>query len=148
MTVILIHPLGELFDKIAKQKRLDICDAARTVKQVLSGTNYMHRKNIVHRDLKPENLLLENNSADALIKIIDFGLSAHFQSQSKMKDKIGTYVFIARKRLLGAAKCLWLFHLFHPFRAYYIAPEVLAGSYTEKCDIWSIGVILYILITG
>ncbi|XP_055389023.1 LOW QUALITY PROTEIN: calcium-dependent protein kinase 4-like [Condylostylus longicornis] len=113
---------GELFDKIAKQKRLDIYDAARTIKQVLSGINYMHHNSIVHRDLKPENLLLENSNTDALIKIIDFGLSTHFASATKMKDKIGT--------------------------AYYIAPEVLAGSYTEKCDIWSSGVILYILITG
>lgn len=117
-----VYTGGELFDKIARQKRLDIVDAARTIKQVLSGINYMHHNSIVHRDLKPENLLLENNRPDALIKIIDFGLSTHFVPTTKMKDKIGT--------------------------AYYIAPEVLAGCYTEKCDIWSAGVILYILITG
>lgn len=85
-----VYTGGELFDKIAKQKRLDIYDAARTIKQVLSGINYMHRNSIVHRDLKPENLLLENSSPDALIKIIDFGLSTHFQVATKMKDKIGT----------------------------------------------------------
>lgn len=87
-----VYTGGELFDKIARQKRLDIVDAARTIKQVLSGINYMHHNSIVHRDLKPENLLLENNRPDALIKIIDFGLSTHFVSATKMKDKIGTYV--------------------------------------------------------
>lgn len=85
-----VYSGGELFDKIAKQKKLDIYDAARTIKQVLSGINYMHHNSIVHRDLKPENLLLENSSPDALIKIIDFGLSTHFASAMKMKDKIGT----------------------------------------------------------
>lgn len=87
-----VYSGGELFDKIAKQKRLDIYDAARTIKQVLSGINYMHHNSIVHRDLKPENLLLENDSNDALIKIIDFGLSTHFGTAIKMKDKIGTLV--------------------------------------------------------
>lgn len=117
-----VYTGGELFDKIARQKRLDIVDAARTMRQVLSGINYMHHRNVVHRDLKPENLLLENESRGAAIKIIDLGLSTHFTLTAKMRDKIGT--------------------------AYYIAPEVLAGCYTEKCDIWSAGVILYILITG
>eukprot|EP00918_Siedleckia_nematoides_P015032 GHVU01032605.1.p1 GENE.GHVU01032605.1~~GHVU01032605.1.p1 ORF type:complete len:255 (+),score=58.33 GHVU01032605.1:387-1151(+) len=90
--------------------------------QVLSGITYMHRNKIVHRDLKPENLLLESKGKNAQIKIIDFGLSTHFEGQKKMRDKIGT--------------------------AYYIAPEVLHGTYDEKCDVWSVGVILYILLSG
>jgi calcium-dependent protein kinase len=81
---------GELFDKIVKNKRLDIVDAARTMKQILSGINYMHHNSIVHRDIKPENLLLENEEPDAMIKIIDFGLSTFCVSSAKMKDKIGT----------------------------------------------------------
>ncbi|KAL8456151.1 hypothetical protein Emag_000036 [Eimeria magna] len=97
-------------------------DAARIIRQVLSGITYMHKNKVVHRDLKPENLLLENKRKDANIRIIDFGLSTHFESTKKMKDKIGT--------------------------AYYIAPEVLHGTYDEKCDVWSTGVILYILLSG
>eukprot|EP00923_Selenidium_pygospionis_P035508 GHVN01061944.1.p1 GENE.GHVN01061944.1~~GHVN01061944.1.p1 ORF type:complete len:505 (+),score=94.94 GHVN01061944.1:247-1761(+) len=112
---------GELFDEIINRRRFNEADAARIVKQVLSGITYMHKNKIVHRDLKPENLLLESKSKDALIKIIDFGLSTHFDAK-KMKDKIGT--------------------------AYYIAPEVLHSTYDEKCDVWSIGVILYILLSG
>ncbi|KAF8821295.1 calcium-dependent protein kinase CDPK3 [Cardiosporidium cionae] len=117
-----VYTGGELFDEIINRKRFNEIDAARLVRQVLSGITYMHRNKIVHRDLKPENLLLESKAKDANIRIIDFGLSTHFEASKKMKDKIGT--------------------------AYYIAPEVLRGTYDEKCDVWSIGVILYILLSG
>nr|ATD14371.1 calcium-dependent protein kinase 1 [Besnoitia besnoiti] len=113
-----VYTGGELFDEIISRKRFSEVDAARIIRQVLSGITYMHKNKIVHRDLKP-NLLLENKSKDANIRIIDFGLSTHFEA-SKMKDKIG---------------------------AYYIAPEVLHGTYDEKCDVWSTGVILYILLS-
>lgn len=76
---------------------------------------------VVHRDLKPENLLLDKGE-DPKITIIDFGTSAVFDSNKKMSQKFGT--------------------------PYYIAPEVLKKNYDEKCDLWSIGVILYILLCG
>jgi calcium-dependent protein kinase len=76
----------------------------------------------VHRDLKPENLLLDGDDVNALIKVIDFGTSQVFDPKKKMKQTYGT--------------------------PYYIAPEVLKGSYDAKCDIWSCGVILFILLTG
>ena len=79
-------------------------------------------KNIVHRDLKPENLLLNRDQKDPKITIIDFGTSGIFDPNQKMQQKYGT--------------------------PYYIAPEVLNNSYDEKCDLWSIGVILYILLCG
>ncbi|KAL8272027.1 hypothetical protein Esti_004151 [Eimeria stiedai] len=117
-----VYTGGELFDEIISRKRFSEVDAARIIRQVLSGITYMHKNKVVHRDLKPENLLLESKRKDANIRIIDFGLSTHFESTKKMKDKIGT--------------------------AYYIAPEVLHGTYDEKCDVWSTGVILYILLSG
>ena len=85
---------------------------------------YCHARNVVHRDLKPENLLLSNTSQNATIKVIDFGTSRRFNraESENMTQKFGT--------------------------PYYIAPEVLARSYTEKCDVWSCGVILYILLCG
>lgn len=83
---------------------------------------YCHDKNIVHRDIKPENILLQNNQRDAQLKIIDFGTSRYFKSDSIMKKKLGT--------------------------PYYIAPEVLSEKYNEKVDIWSCGVILYIFLCG
>lgn len=114
---------GELFDEIIHRQKLSEVDAAAIMQQVLSGCTYLHKHNIVHRDLKPENLLLESKSKDALIKIVDFGLSAHFEiGGGKMKERLGT--------------------------AYYIAPEVLRKKYDEKCDLWSCGVILYILLCG
>uniref|UniRef100_A0A3B0N531 non-specific serine/threonine protein kinase n=1 Tax=Theileria annulata TaxID=5874 RepID=A0A3B0N531_THEAN len=113
---------GELFDEIVSRKRLNEYDAARITKQILSGITYMHKHKIVHRDLKPENLILESKSINSNIRIIDFGLSTYYSEDQKLTDKIGT--------------------------AYYIAPEVLKGVYDEKCDVWSIGVILYILLSG
>ena len=107
-------------------------DAANIMQQVFRGINYCHSNNIVHRDLKPENLLLESSvSSENLggkksmkIKIIDFGTSQEFKigSKKKMEERYGT--------------------------PYYIAPDVLNKNYDEKCDIWSLGVILYILLVG
>lgn len=92
------------------------------MKQILSAVVYCHANKVVHRDLKPENLLLESDEPNAKLKVIDFGVSQVFDKTKKMTTKIGT--------------------------PYYIAPEVLNKSYTEKCDVWSCGVILYVLLSG
>ncbi len=86
---------------------------------------YCHSQNIVHRDLKPENILLEFNNNDKenfSIKMIDFGTSREYKQNVKLSEKTGT--------------------------PYYIAPEVLRKRYDEKCDLWSCGVIMYILLSG
>ena len=97
--------------------------------QVLSGLSYLHSKNIVHRDLKLENILIseiekDNNTNDKYfwVKIIDFGTAKIFEKNKNEKAVVGS--------------------------SYYIAPEVLHKNYNEKCDTWSIGVILYMLIVG
>ena len=113
---------GELFDRIQKNAVFTEREAARYIKQLLSALTYLHDKNIVHRDLKAENLLFENNSAESHLKLIDFGVSSEFLKGKKLKETLGT--------------------------PYYIAPEVLLQSYDEKCDVWSCGVILYILLCG
>lgn len=115
---------GELFDQIIKRPYYSERDAAGVMKQVFSAVAYCHGQNIVHRDLKPENLLLESETSGtgAMIKVIDFGTSQLYDSSKKMKQKFGT--------------------------PYYIAPEILKGAYDMKCDLWSCGVILYILISG
>lgn len=79
----------------------------------------------MHRDLKPENLLLDSKN-DNTIKLIDFGTSAKFIGPDGKR--------VPLTQTFGTA--------------YYIAPEVISSNYTEKCDIWSIGVILYILLSG
>ena len=111
-----------MFDRLAKEKTLSEADAAHIMKQLLSAVVYCHGKNVVHRDLKPENLLLDSTDKNATLKVIDFGTSQVFDSGKKMSTKIGTPM--------------------------YIAPEVLNKSYTEKCDVWSCGVILFVLLSG
>jgi len=118
---------GELFDRIIakteKGQQYTEKEAASLFKQIMSAINYCHKNGIVHRDLKPENLLFLSKSENSPIKVIDFGMSKRFDSSTKiMNERVGT--------------------------AYYISPEVLKGKYDEKCDIWSAGVILYIIICG
>lgn len=112
---------GELFEMIIKRMHLEEQEAAYIMHQLLSAVAYCHNCNIVHRDLKPENLLLTSKS-NFNIKIIDFGTAQIFDKQQAITTKLGT--------------------------PYYIAPEVLNKSYDSKCDVWSAGVILYILLCG
>ncbi len=118
---------GELFDRIYERivsKNLYTeKEAAAIFKQYMSAICHCHSQKICHRDLKPENLLFLNSSPDSPLKVIDFGLSKIYtDTNHRMSTKVGT--------------------------AYYVSPEVLEGNYDEKCDIWSSGVILYILLTG
>lgn len=119
---------GELYDTITSWKDFHEQKAAYIMKQILSAVSYLHSFNIIHRDLKPENMLVENKSKNRRgdeeinIKIIDFGTCNFLEKNSKLSLKVGS--------------------------PYYIAPEVLARNYNEKCDIWSCGVILYVLLVG
>lgn len=113
---------GDLFTYLLKENQINEQTSAVFFKQILSAVSYCHSKGIVHRDLKPDHLLLESNNDKASLKIIDFGTSAFFQPSKRLTRKYGT--------------------------TYYIAPEVLTHSYSEKCDVWSCGVILYLLLSG
>jgi len=115
---------GELFDRIVEEapQGFDEIRAATYIRQMLAALCYIHASKIAHRDVKPENFLLADKSRDAHLKIIDFGLASAFEHGQFMKTKAGT--------------------------AYYVAPEVLKGAYGEKCDIWSCGVISFILLCG
>ena len=116
---------GELFDRITEVKFFTETVAAHIMKQIFSATAFCHANNIIHRDLKPENILIENveeRKKDFFnIKIIDFG-TGEVNKHKMLSEKTGT--------------------------AYYIAPEVINNCYNEKCDMWSCGVILYILLCG
>jgi calcium-dependent protein kinase len=113
---------GELFDKISEKGIFSEKEAVHILKQILSAICYSHQNNVVHRDLKPENILLDDKSKEPIIKLIDWGGARYFSKNKKMTKISGT--------------------------PYYIAPEVLNEVYDERCDIWSCGVILYILLCG
>jgi len=116
---------GELYDEIEQGGNFHEEDAAMIMNQVLSCINYCHNHGIVHRDIKPENILLADDQMRLDdIKIIDFGLAAVFEDYNK--DRF-------HKR---TGSC------------YYVAPEVLEGDYGPRCDVWSCGVVAYILLTG
>ena len=116
---------GELFNKIVEVKYFTESTACFIMRQLLSAVAYCHDKGVIHRDLKPENILIENseekNKEYFNIKIIDFG-TCEILKKKKLTEQIGT--------------------------SFYIAPEVLKNGYNEKCDLWSCGVILYILLSG
>ena len=119
---------GELFNYINKST-LNEQQLSVLFYQVLSGLCYLHENNILHRDMKPENILISKKEKDLYtneeyfwIQIIDFGTAKIFEHDTKLKSIVGS--------------------------AYYIAPEVLNQDYNEKCDTWSVGVILYMFIVG
>lgn len=113
---------GELFAEIIKRKSFSEIHAAQMMQQLLSAVSYLHDNQIIHRDLKPENILLEEQNDTMNIKLIDFGTAISITAGINEKTAMGT--------------------------AYYIAPEVLSGEYDEKCDMWSAGVIAFILLSG
>jgi calcium-dependent protein kinase len=90
--------------------------------KVLLAIVHCHNRGVTHRDLKPENILFDSMKKDAEIKLIDFGLSRKYDKEQKMHSILGT--------------------------PYYVAPEVLKGEYDEKCDIWSIGAMTYLMLCG
>ena len=117
---------GEFFDSLAKRAKEKNMytekECARIFKQILEAVNYLHAHGVCHRDLKPENILFSNVADDSSLKLIDFGLSKVLDGENNMKKTVGT--------------------------TFYMAPEVIQGNYNEKCDLWSCGIILYIMLCG
>lgn len=115
---------GELFDRLDEQPDYHYTEAecARLIKNMLNAVRYLHSKGIIHRDLKLENFLFSSTSQDSELKMIDFGLSKHFRYGEQQHEAVGT--------------------------PYTVAPEVIRGCYDERCDIWAIGVIAFLLLSG
>lgn len=116
---------GELFYKIVDKGSYSELEARDIVRQLVEGVDYLHNQGIAHRDLKPENLLCsELDDGKMVIKIADFGLSKAFSGESMLETSCGT--------------------------PDYAAPEVLRmdGAYDKSVDLWSIGVITYVLLCG
>ncbi|KAK3001815.1 hypothetical protein RJ639_021857 [Escallonia herrerae] len=113
---------GELFDRIIAKGHYSERAAAALCRQIVTVVQNCHTMGVMHRDLKPENFLLLNTDEQSPLKATDFGLSVFFKPGDVFKDLVGS--------------------------AYYVAPEVLRRNYGAEADIWSAGVILYILISG
>lgn len=114
---------GDLLTGMSRKKNYCEKDIAIVIHKLLSAISHIHSLGIVHRDLKPENILFENESENSDIKIIDFGVSRQFfKKNDDLNSIVGT--------------------------PYYVAPEVLSGKYDKKVDIWSIGIIMFVLMTG
>ena len=115
---------GSLFDLIINNNGpFNEILASYIMHQIFSVVNYCHKMKIIHRDLKPENILIDKNENGFVqIKVCDFGTSLMFNRGQIQNELVGSI--------------------------YYIAPEVLKKKYNSKCDIWSCGVIMYILLTG
>ncbi|RLN05693.1 hypothetical protein BBJ28_00005440 [Nothophytophthora sp. Chile5] len=114
---------GELFDRIVEKEKYSEKEASCVVKKLADALLYCHDQGIVHRDLKPENLLYQSTDESAEIKIADFGLAKLIKGDSLMQTACGT--------------------------PGYVAPEILEGRpYGAEVDLWSLGVIAYILLCG
>ncbi|CAI9268215.1 unnamed protein product [Lactuca saligna] len=113
---------GELFDRIIEKGHYSERKAADLAKTIVSVIEACHSLGVMHRDLKPENFLFVDNHEDSIMKSIDFGLSTFFKPGQVFTDVVGS--------------------------PYYVAPEVLLKDYGQEADIWSAGVIIYVLLCG
>lgn len=146
-----------LFDHIVARGQYSEKDAANIVRQILEGVSYMHDNGIAHRDLKPENLLAMDDNCD-VVKISDFGLSKEFLGDNNLHTACGTPEYAGKPHLLVFTvefnMLLWSHR--HDIlqrdlsNISTLAPEVVnaMGAYDHAVDIWSIGVITYILLCG
>lgn len=120
---------GDLYDKLVNLKGKNISEywICIKMKQIFRGLLYLHKNNIIHRDIKPENIVFKNKNSDSGIVIIDLGMSTrfinHIPEENLVNDRIMSYSF-------------------------YISPESLNGYYNASSDIWSAGVIMYMLLSG
>lgn len=112
-----------LFQMVANNPKFNEHDAVKIISQVLKGAGYCHGQGLAHRDLRAENIIIERRKSGDMVKIINFGLSLNFNDPSSL-----------RKDIVG--------------QAHFMAPEIMKKKYDFKCDIWSIGVLLYTLLSG
>ena len=128
---------GELFDTIENYvntgKFCTESEAVYILSQMLSAVAYLHANEVIHMDLKPENVLFISKK-DQNIKLIDFALAQATVGDQSLKILGRPLPSVGQPQALGTA--------------YYIAPEVLTGKFDTSCDIWSLGCILYLMLTG
>jgi calcium-dependent protein kinase len=113
---------GLLFDKIKEQNHITEKHTAKIISQILLAVKYCHERKVIHRDLNPKVILMMNNSGYPYIKIGEFGSSVFIDPYQKFEGKFDAWA--------------------------YVAPEVADENFNEKCDLWSVGIIMHVLLTG
>eukprot|EP00931_Biecheleriopsis_adriatica_P073705 TRINITY_DN47938_c0_g1_i1.p1 TRINITY_DN47938_c0_g1~~TRINITY_DN47938_c0_g1_i1.p1 ORF type:complete len:499 (-),score=106.17 TRINITY_DN47938_c0_g1_i1:89-1585(-) len=115
---------GELFDRLEEVGTLKEAQAAVLMQSMFRSLHYMHTCNYIHRDLKPENFIFTTKESieNSTLKLIDFGFAREFRHGQVLTTKVGS--------------------------PYYLAPEVLSGRYVQSVDMWSLGVIMYLILCG
>ncbi|KAJ8772598.1 hypothetical protein K2173_027775 [Erythroxylum novogranatense] len=113
---------GELFDRIIAKGSFSELEAARVIRQIVNIVHVCHSMGVLHRDLKPENFLLATRDEDSPLKATDFGLSVFIEEGRQYREFAGS--------------------------PYYMAPEIIKGRYGKEIDVWSAGVMAYIILTG
>ena len=117
-------PVRQLFDQILEKERFSESEARDIIAPIFDALKYCHTLGIIHRDIKPENLLFSSKEmGDAIVKVSDFGLARFIDNETLATTTCGT--------------------------PGYVAPEILEQRpYNEACDFWSVGVVLFILLSG
>ena len=114
---------GDVLDRVVGLKRYTESDARQLANGLIKGVKYLHERKIAHRDLKPQNLLLENSDDNTSVKICDFGFAKRVHVPQSLTTLCGS--------------------------KHYVAPELLKNHpYDESADMWSVGVIVYFLLSG
>jgi calcium-dependent protein kinase len=113
---------GDLLDRVLTTGSINEREVCEIMRKLVRAVVYLHEINVAHRDLKPDNFLFSSNLPDSEIKIVDFG------------ESIKTNLLVTLSSFVGTAS--------------YIAPEVITGGYSTQCDTWSLGVVMYLLLSG
>jgi len=140
---------GELYQRLQIENRFNELDAKHVIYSLLDACAYLHEMDIVHRDIKLENILLVSSANNTHVKITDFGLAKVLDVLEEKKHRLRKSTSYSEKINQATQKRQRRRAFTTCGTDYYIAPEILKGEgYCETVDLWSIGVVMYILLTG